>query len=159
MKKTHILTRLYDVIPAIVLRHNIFKARHITQQDYDVTTTQGGLDHVNPGIRLPLKHEISSVLGKVDHPNPNDMELDEAVGYTTDEESVMSEHEAIYPTHAVHTQSIKEELSFEEDLGEWLKVEMEKHMSKQEWKKEEDALIAIIKSIIKECRAIHKISR
>ncbi|GJW82881.1 hypothetical protein Tco_0156026 [Tanacetum coccineum] len=37
-----------------------------------------------------------------------DMELDEEVGYTTDEESVMSEHEAIDPVHAVNTQSFEE---------------------------------------------------
>ncbi|GJY45751.1 hypothetical protein Tco_0434814 [Tanacetum coccineum] len=30
--------RLYGVTPMIVLRRNIFKARHVTQQDYDVTT-------------------------------------------------------------------------------------------------------------------------
>ncbi|GJU50786.1 hypothetical protein Tco_1220341 [Tanacetum coccineum] len=32
-----------------------------------------------------------------------DMKLDEEAGYTTDEESVMSEHEAIDPAHAVNT--------------------------------------------------------
>ncbi|GJT72029.1 reverse transcriptase domain-containing protein [Tanacetum coccineum] len=48
-----------------------------------------------------------------------DMELDEETGYTTDEESIMSEHEAIDPVHAVNTQSFKEELSSEEDLDEW----------------------------------------
>ncbi|GJY36957.1 hypothetical protein Tco_0422335 [Tanacetum coccineum] len=41
--------------------------------DYRVTlgfgSIAGGLDHVNPVIRLPLEHEISRVLGKVDHPN------------------------------------------------------------------------------------------
>ncbi|GJX40888.1 retrovirus-related pol polyprotein from transposon TNT 1-94 [Tanacetum coccineum] len=44
----------------------------------------GGLDRVNPVIRLPLEHGISK-----------DMELDEEAGDTTNEESVMSEHEAI----------------------------------------------------------------
>ncbi|GJX72955.1 hypothetical protein Tco_0311550 [Tanacetum coccineum] len=39
-----------------------------------------------------------------------DMELDE--------ESVMSEHEAINPVHAVNTQSFKDELSSKEDLDE-----------------------------------------
>nr|GEV82200.1 hypothetical protein [Tanacetum cinerariifolium] len=107
MKKTRILARLYDVTPTIVLRCNLFKARHVTQQDYDVTTRKvyavtlliwedelsesalrhhgfvrypfdyrvtlgfgsiaGGLDHVNPIIRLPLEHEIGRVLGKDDH--------------------------------------------------------------------------------------------
>ncbi|GJU64951.1 reverse transcriptase domain-containing protein, partial [Tanacetum coccineum] len=85
-----------------------------------------------------------------------DMKLDEEAGYTTDEESVMSEHEAIDPVHVVNTQSFKEELSSKEDLDEWLKGEIEKHMSKQDEKNEEDALIAIIKSIIEECRVVHK---
>ncbi|GJY73952.1 hypothetical protein Tco_0478383, partial [Tanacetum coccineum] len=60
--------------------------------------------------------------------NSKDMELDEEAGYTTDEESVMSEHEAIDPVHAVNTQSLEEKLSSEEDLDEWLNAEMEKHM-------------------------------
>ncbi|GJY14718.1 DNA-directed DNA polymerase [Tanacetum coccineum] len=103
MKKTRILTRLYGVTPTIVLRHNLFKARHITQQDHAVTihkvyavtlllwkdklsesalwrnmdtwlrcfgSIAGGLDHVNPVIRLPLECGISMVLGKDDHSNP-----------------------------------------------------------------------------------------
>ncbi|GJS48879.1 BYPASS-related protein [Tanacetum coccineum] len=56
-----------------------------------------------------------------------DMELDEEARYTTDDELVMSEHEEIDLAHAVNTQSFKE-LSSKEDLDEWLKVEMEKHM-------------------------------
>ncbi|GKC97066.1 hypothetical protein Tco_1162508 [Tanacetum coccineum] len=85
-----------------------------------------------------------------------DMKLDEEARYTTDEESVMSEHEAINLAHTVNTQSFEEELSFEKDLDEWLKVEMEKHMSKQNEKNKEDALIAIIKSIREECMVVHK---
>ncbi|GJT84546.1 hypothetical protein Tco_1066263 [Tanacetum coccineum] len=85
-----------------------------------------------------------------------DMKLDEEAGYTTDGESVMSEHEAIDPTHTVNTQSFEDELSSEDDLDEWLNAEMEKHMSKQNQKNEEYALIAIIKSIREECRAVHK---
>nr|GEV68092.1 reverse transcriptase domain-containing protein [Tanacetum cinerariifolium] len=50
----------------------------------------------------------------------------------------------------------KLELSSEEDLDEWLNAEMEKHMSKQEEKNKEDALIAIIKSIREEFRVVHK---
>ncbi|GJT41612.1 hypothetical protein Tco_0941477 [Tanacetum coccineum] len=83
-----------------------------------------------------------------------DMELDEETGYKTDEESVMSKHEAIDFAHAVNSRSFEETGSDgEEDLDEWLKTEMEKHMSKQDEKNEEDALIAIIKSIKEECRA------
>ncbi|GKG41708.1 hypothetical protein Tco_0473459, partial [Tanacetum coccineum] len=73
------------------------------------------------------------------------MELDKEVGYTTDEESVMSKHKAIDHAHAVNTQSFKEELSSEEDVDEWLKTKMEKHTSKQNEKNKEDALIAIMK--------------
>ncbi|GJT18032.1 hypothetical protein Tco_0876738 [Tanacetum coccineum] len=58
-----------------------------------------------------------------------DMDLDEEAGYTTDKESVMSEHEAIKPDHTVNTQSFKEELSSEEDLDESLNAKIEKHMS------------------------------
>ncbi|GJV38674.1 zinc finger, CCHC-type containing protein [Tanacetum coccineum] len=43
--------------------------------DYHVTlgfgSIAGGLDHVNPVIRLPHKHRISRILGKVDHSNPS----------------------------------------------------------------------------------------
>ncbi|GJX53646.1 hypothetical protein Tco_0282015 [Tanacetum coccineum] len=43
--------------------------------DYRVTlgfgSITGGLDHVNPVIRLPLEREISRVLGLGDHPNPS----------------------------------------------------------------------------------------
>ncbi|GKE49512.1 phospholipase-like protein, partial [Tanacetum coccineum] len=57
------------------------------------------------------------------------MELYEEVGHTTHEESVKSEHEALDPVHADNARSLKEELSSEEDLDEWLKEEMEKHMT------------------------------
>nr|GEZ25665.1 uncharacterized mitochondrial protein AtMg00810-like [Tanacetum cinerariifolium] len=36
----------------------------------------GGLDHVNPVIRLPLEHEISKVLGKDDYFNPSVDDVD-----------------------------------------------------------------------------------
>ncbi|GKA19913.1 phospholipase D beta 1-like protein [Tanacetum coccineum] len=100
-------------------------------------------------LMLTQEHRTPSMVKK-------DMELDEEVGYTTDEESVMSEHEAIDPVHAVNIQSFEEELSSEEDLDEWLNVEIKKHMSMQEEKNEEDTLIAIIKSIKEKCRAFHK---
>ncbi|GKC46390.1 reverse transcriptase domain-containing protein [Tanacetum coccineum] len=84
------------------------------------------------------------------------MKPNEEAGYTTDKESVIREHEAIDPAHAINTRYFEKELSSEEELDEWLKMEMEKHMSKQNEKNEEDALIAIIKSIREECRAVHK---
>ncbi|GKA79317.1 reverse transcriptase domain-containing protein, partial [Tanacetum coccineum] len=58
-----------------------------------------------------------------------DTELDEEAGYTINEESVMSEHEAINPVHTVNTQYFEEELSSEEDLDEWLNAKMEKHIT------------------------------
>ncbi|GKF34940.1 hypothetical protein Tco_0108140, partial [Tanacetum coccineum] len=63
-----------------------------------------------------------------------DIELDEEAEYTTDEESVTSKHEALNPTHANDARSHDEELSSEEDLDEWLKGELEKHMSKHDEK-------------------------
>ncbi|GJU81132.1 retrovirus-related pol polyprotein from transposon TNT 1-94 [Tanacetum coccineum] len=57
-----------------------------------------------------------------------DIELDEEAEYTTDEESVTSKHEALNPTHANDARSLNEELSSKEDLDEWLKGELEKHM-------------------------------
>ncbi|GKD41164.1 reverse transcriptase domain-containing protein [Tanacetum coccineum] len=77
----------------------------------------------------------------------NDIELDEEARYTFDEGSVTSKHEALDPAHVNDARSLDEELSSEEDLDEWLKGELEKHMSKQDEKNDEDALIAIIKSI------------
>ncbi|GJR22994.1 hypothetical protein Tco_0971521, partial [Tanacetum coccineum] len=58
-----------------------------------------------------------------------DMELDEEARYTTHEESIMSKHEVINPAHTVNTQSFEEELSSKENLDEWLKAEMEKHIN------------------------------
>nr|GEV73336.1 hypothetical protein [Tanacetum cinerariifolium] len=113
----------------------------------------GGLDPISPITKLPIEHGIinaTMVDNLIDGINiddltidqnlrltqenqtpimvKKDMELDEEAGYTTNEESIMSEHEA----------------------------DMEKHISKQDEKNEEDALIAIIKSIREECRDVHK---
>ncbi|GKE25433.1 reverse transcriptase domain-containing protein, partial [Tanacetum coccineum] len=109
-------------------------------------------------LRLTQEHQTPIMVKKVDDMTiaEYDMELVEEAGYTTDEESVMSEHETIDPVHAVNTQSLEEELSSEEDIDEWFNAKMEKHMSKQEEKSEEDALIAIIKSIREECKAVYK---
>ncbi|GJS14587.1 phospholipase-like protein [Tanacetum coccineum] len=100
-------------------------------------------------LMFTQEHRTPSMVKKVDDMiiAEYDMELDEEVGYTTDDESVMSEHEAINPVHAVNIRSLEEELSSKEDLDEWLNAKMEKHMSMQEEKNDEDALIAIIKSI------------
>ncbi|GJR83405.1 hypothetical protein Tco_0154190 [Tanacetum coccineum] len=87
----------------------------------------------NTTLELPYFSPIPSYT-KFNY-DSKDMELDEEGRYTTDEESAMSEHEAIDPVHAVNTRSFEEELSLEEDLDEWLNAKIEKHMSKQEEKK------------------------
>nr|GEZ58231.1 hypothetical protein [Tanacetum cinerariifolium] len=101
MKKTWILTRLYDVTPTIVLCHNLFKVRHNIFYAYNMESLvstlwrntledhgfvgypfdyrvilgfgsiTGGIDHVNPVIRLSLEHGISRVLGLDDYSNPS----------------------------------------------------------------------------------------
>ncbi|GJS14439.1 hypothetical protein Tco_0408911 [Tanacetum coccineum] len=113
-------------------------------------------------LRLTQENQTPSMVKKVD-----DMTIVEYIdyeermkrqyiGYITDGELVLSEHEEIDLAHTANTQSFEEELSSEEDLDEWLNVEMEKHTSKQKEKNKEDALIAIINSIREECRAVHK---
>ncbi|GJT21086.1 hypothetical protein Tco_0891023 [Tanacetum coccineum] len=61
--------------PNRLRRHQLRLIEAKVSFDYHVTlgfgSIAGGLDHVNPVIRLPLKHGISRVLGKVDHPNPS----------------------------------------------------------------------------------------
>ncbi|GJV55461.1 reverse transcriptase domain-containing protein [Tanacetum coccineum] len=116
--------------------------------------------HYAPSNNTTLKIPHNTYLNPI-QPNTEfdydseDMELDEEAGYTTDEESVTSEHKTLDPAHVDNVRSL-EELSSEEDLDEWLKEEMEKHMSKQDEKNKEDALIAIIKFIREEYRAYHK---
>ncbi|GJV22040.1 putative ribonuclease H-like domain-containing protein [Tanacetum coccineum] len=135
--------------------------------DYRVTlgfgSIAGGIDHVNPVIRLPLERGISRVLGLDDYSNPGvganpviRLVLRKVRINHYDLVALPSEHEELDPVHAVNTPSLEEELSSKEDLDEWLNAEMEKHMSKQEEKNKEDALIAIIKSIREECRVVHK---
>ncbi|GJV69017.1 hypothetical protein Tco_1484526 [Tanacetum coccineum] len=48
------------------------------------------------------------------------------------------------------------ELSPEEDLDEWLKTKMEKCMVRQDKEGEEDALIDVLKSLMKECKVVYK---
>ncbi|GJW00990.1 retrovirus-related pol polyprotein from transposon TNT 1-94 [Tanacetum coccineum] len=156
--------------------------------DYRVTlgfgSIAGGLDLVNPVIRLPIECGINSGTredniieginiddltieqylrltqeNQTPYMVKKDMELDEEVRYTTDEESVTSKHEALDFAHTDNARSLEDELSSEEDLDKCLKAEMEKHLSMQDEKNKEDALIAIIKSIRDECRVIHKNKR
>ncbi|GJU39672.1 reverse transcriptase domain-containing protein [Tanacetum coccineum] len=81
-------------------------------------------------LRLTQENQTPSMVKNVDdmtiaeyieyfNYDSEDMELDDEAGYTTDGESVLSEHKAIDFAHTVNTQSFKEELSSEEDLDEW----------------------------------------
>ncbi|GJX74426.1 hypothetical protein Tco_0313021 [Tanacetum coccineum] len=49
-----------------------------------------------------------------------------------------------------------EEVSFDEDVDEWLNAEMGKRMTGQDKEEEEDALIDILKTVVKECKIIYK---
>ncbi|GKE21166.1 putative reverse transcriptase domain-containing protein [Tanacetum coccineum] len=49
-----------------------------------------------------------------------------------------------------------EELCLKEDLDEWLKTKIEKRMVRQDKESEEDALINILKSLVKECKVVYK---
>ncbi|GJT45020.1 hypothetical protein Tco_0953735 [Tanacetum coccineum] len=110
----------------------------------------------NTTIECPSTANFNAIQSNIKfNYDSKDMELDEEAGYTTNEESITSKHEALDPTHANDARSLDEELSSEEDLDEWLKGELEKHMSKQDEKNKEDALVAIIKPIRDECRAVH----
>ncbi|GJU32979.1 hypothetical protein Tco_1176568 [Tanacetum coccineum] len=48
------------------------------------------------------------------------------------------------------------EIGPEEDLDEWLKIEMEKRMCRKDKESEEDALIDILKSLVEECKVVYK---
>ncbi|GKA46452.1 hypothetical protein Tco_0739335 [Tanacetum coccineum] len=74
----------------------------------------------NTTVKFPRNTYFNSIQPNTEfNYDSKDMELDEEAGYTTDGESVMSEHEAIGLAHTVNTQSFEEELSSEEDLDEW----------------------------------------
>nr|GFC20130.1 hypothetical protein [Tanacetum cinerariifolium]GFC20182.1 hypothetical protein [Tanacetum cinerariifolium] len=48
-----------------------------------------------------------------------------------------------------------EELSSDEDLDDWFKIEMKKHICRQDKENEEDALVAILKSLVGECKKVY----
>nr|GEV47413.1 RNA-directed DNA polymerase, eukaryota [Tanacetum cinerariifolium] len=52
-------------------------------------------------------------------------------------------------------QQENKELIPEKDLDEWLKAKMEKRMCGQDKESEEDALIDILKSLVRECKAVY----
>nr|GEV53952.1 hypothetical protein [Tanacetum cinerariifolium] len=49
-----------------------------------------------------------------------------------------------------------EEVSSDEDVDEWLNVEMSKHMTGQDKEEDKDALIDILKIVVEECKSIYK---
>ncbi|GJS13110.1 phospholipase-like protein [Tanacetum coccineum] len=49
-----------------------------------------------------------------------------------------------------------EEVSSDEDVDEWLNVEMSKLLTRQDKEEKEDALIDIIKTVVEECKSIYK---
>ncbi|GKC00580.1 copia protein [Tanacetum coccineum] len=49
----------------------------------------------------------------------------------------------------------EEEFSSDEDLDDWLKTEIERHMCGQDKQDEEDALVAILQSLVGECKAVY----
>ncbi|GJR68203.1 hypothetical protein Tco_0014268 [Tanacetum coccineum] len=60
----------------------------------------------NTTIEFPSKAYFNPIQPNTEfNYDSKDMELDKEVGYTTDEESVMSKHKAIDHAHAVNTQS------------------------------------------------------
>ncbi|GKE81230.1 hypothetical protein Tco_1551230 [Tanacetum coccineum] len=67
----------------------------------------------------------------------------------------MINHTDDYKPYTPKPQPEDGELSSEEDLDDWLKIEMEKHMCGQDKENEEDALVAILKTLVGECKAVY----
>ncbi|GJX40723.1 hypothetical protein Tco_0255713 [Tanacetum coccineum] len=84
----------------------------------------------NTTIECPSTANFNAIQSNIKfNYDSEDIELDEEAGYITDEELVTSEHEELDPAHVNGARSLNEELSSEEDLDEWLKGELEKHMN------------------------------
>ncbi|GJS88220.1 hypothetical protein Tco_0770856 [Tanacetum coccineum] len=85
--------------------------------------------------------------------------LDDDTELVSEDESEISEHgmsDNIDNDKPLAPKPQHEELSPEEDLDEWPKTEMEKHMVRQDKESEEDALINILKFLMEECKAVYK---
>ncbi|GKA65180.1 phospholipase-like protein, partial [Tanacetum coccineum] len=67
----------------------------------------------------------------------------------------MNDHTNCNTPFTLNPQSKDRELSSEEDLDDWLKTEMKKHMCGQEKENEEDSLIVILKSLVCECKVVY----
>nr|GEY66991.1 mitochondrial metalloendopeptidase OMA1-like [Tanacetum cinerariifolium] len=59
-----------DILRETLLNFNHRFAKIEALNDIPTPFIAGGLDHVNPVIRLPLEHGISSIAGGLDHVNP-----------------------------------------------------------------------------------------
>ncbi|GJR97336.1 phospholipase-like protein [Tanacetum coccineum] len=86
--------------------------------------------------------------------------LEEDTNYIVDDkllavEQGTNDHTNSNTPFTPNPQSKDGELSSEEDLDDWLKTKMEKHMCGQEKENEEDSLIAILKSLVCECKAVY----
>ncbi|GJX26730.1 putative ribonuclease H-like domain-containing protein [Tanacetum coccineum] len=86
--------------------------------------------------------------------------LEEDTDYISDDKSETSEQRMInHPDgdkpFTPKPQPKDGELSSDEDLDDWLKIEMEKHMCGEDKENEEDALVAILKSLVRECKAVY----
>ncbi|GJS27413.1 hypothetical protein Tco_0488033 [Tanacetum coccineum] len=86
--------------------------------------------------------------------------LEEDTNYVSEDESETGEQRMINDTNGNKPFTPKPQpkdggLSSDENIDEWLKTEMEKHMCGQDKENEEDALIAILKSLVGECKAVH----
>ncbi|GKA72136.1 phospholipase-like protein [Tanacetum coccineum] len=86
--------------------------------------------------------------------------LEEDTDYVSEDESETGEQRMINDIDgdkpfAPKPQHEDGELSPKKNLDEWLKTKMEKHMGGQDKENKEDALIAILKSLVGECKAVY----
>nr|GEX85513.1 hypothetical protein [Tanacetum cinerariifolium] len=77
--------------------------------------------------------------------------LEEDTDYISDDEPEIGEQKPFTPK----PQCEDGEVSSDEDLDDWLKTEMEKYMCGQDKENEKDALVAILKSLVGECKEFY----
>nr|GEX83685.1 hypothetical protein [Tanacetum cinerariifolium] len=86
--------------------------------------------------------------------------LKEDTDYVLEDESEPSDQKLMNHTisdkpFTPKTRPEDEELSFDEDLDDWLKLKLERRMYGHDTEGEEDALIAILKSLVDECKVVY----
>nr|GEW72047.1 phospholipase D beta 1-like [Tanacetum cinerariifolium] len=74
----------------------------------------GGLDHVNPVIRLPLEHGISRVLGKDDHSNPNS--IDNIMDGINIDDLTIEQYLRLTPEHRTPSM-VKKDMELDKEAG------------------------------------------